>query len=372
MFFDSAMYYYQKAIEMAYRIDHRGAIAESLSEYGHLLVSVGYYKEAIDSLNSVKVSDLEGNNLQDYYSYRVRAYYDLADYIQDGFYSPKYRQMGHAYVDSVLKYKDDADLRPLMTKAFMFMVRWKPDSAKYYYQLGFDHFNPDMHQQAMLYCSLGYIEMEKGNFDLGICHLVKSAIADIKSVTKEATALRTLATYLYEQGDIQRAYKYILIAKRDTEFFGSKHRKLQVSDVFPSIEGAKLLYEEKQKEKAIKYVWIVTLLIVVVTSFLIIVYRQLFNVRKIWVSISKNNTELRALNGQLQDANRIKEKYIGHFFNTSSGYILKLENISKALNKLLVANNPQKLKSVLKEINPKKERDLLFHNFDEVFPVAIP
>ncbi len=370
--FDSAMYYYRKAIDIVYKINHSESLANTLSDYGHLLVSVGYYKEAIDTLNKVDINELSQKTLQDYYSYKVRAYYDLADYIKDDFYSVQYRKIANNYVDSVYKYQVEGTIRPVLTKALRFLVNWQPDSSAFYYNYAYNNLSPDLHNQAVIHSCLGFINIEQGRREEGMEHLIKSSIADIKTVTKEATSMRSLAKYLFEQGDIQRAYKYILHAKNDANIFGSKQRILEVSEIFPTIEGAKLLMEEKKKEKAVKYVWVVTLIIIVVLIFLIIVYRQLFNLRKIWISISKSNKELKVLNGQLNEANRIKEKYIGHFFNTSSGYINKLETISKSLNKLLVANNPQKLKFVLKEINPKKERDKLFHNFDEVFLSLFP
>jgi hypothetical protein len=370
--FDSAMTYYRKAIDLAYHIKHPQAIAETQSAFGHLLVSVGYYREAIDSLNKVEVSVLNETQLQEYFSNKVRAYYDLADYINDDFYSPHYRNIAHAYVDSVLKYEVQGTIRPVMTKALRYLVRWNPDSSARAYTYALNHLQPTLHQQAMIHSCLGYIDLEQGNVQSGEAHLIESAIADIKTVTKEATSLMTLARYLFQQGDVQRAYKYILLAKEDAAFFGSKQRLLQVSDIFPAIEGAKLLQEEQKKDKAIRYVWIVSLLTMVIILFLIIVYRQLFNLRKIWLVINKNNKELTHLNEQLQEANKIKEKYIGHFFNTSSMYIQKLETLSDALNKLLASNNPQQLKTVLKDIKPKKERDQLFHNFDEVFLSLFP
>ena len=370
--FDSAMLYYRKAIDMAYKVNSSKYIAHTLSNYGHLLVSVGYYKEAIDTLNRVDVSYLKGEDIQEFFSYKVRAYYDIADYIKDDFYSPNYRQIANAFVDSVSKYAVEGTIKPVLTKALYYLVNWKPDSSSYYFQYAYDNLSPDLHQQAVIHSSLGFINVEEGNKQSGIEHLVKSAIADIKNVTKEATSLRVLSRYLYQDGEVQKAYKYVLQAKKDAELFGSKQRILEVSEIFPAIEGAKLIEEERKKETAVKYAWIVSLVIVVVLLFLIVLYRQLFNLRKIWISITKSNKELKVLNNQLNEANRIKEKYIGHFFNTSSGYINQLEDISKALNNLLIANNPNKLKSVLKKINPRKEREQLFHNFDEVFLSLFP
>ena len=370
--FDSAMHYYRGAINRAYKMNHKNAIAECQSDYGHLLVSVGYYKEAIDSLNKVTVYLLNKHEKQDHFSYLTRAYYDLADYINDDFYAPQYRATAESYVDSVLYYQVTNTVQPIITKALRFLARWQPDSAKHYYNLALTKHQLTLHQQAVVNSCLGFIYLTENKQEQGEQHLIQSTIADIKTSTKEAISLMVLARYLYEQGDISRAYKYILKAKSDASFFGSQQRKLQVAEIFPSIEGAKLVMEERKKEKAVKFIWLVSTFTLVVVIILIIIYKQLFNLRKIWTIINRNNKELKLLNTQLQEANKIKEKYIGHFFNTGSMYIHKIEEISKAVNALLASNNTQKLKTVLRKINPKKERDLLFHNFDDVFLKLFP
>ncbi len=370
--FDSAMLYYRRSVKLAYEIEDTKAIAESQSDFGHLLVSVGYYKEAIDTLKKVNVKHLKGQQLQDHFSYLVRAFYDNADYINDDFYSKQYRIQASAYVDSVLKYQVPNTVQPVITKALRFLAQWKPDSARHYYTIAQKNMKLTLHQQAIVHSCLGYIDITENRNIEGKEHLIRSAIADIKTSTKEALSLMVLARYLYEQGNIDRAYTYILKAKEDADFFGSKQRQLQVAEILPKIEGAKLLLEEKKKKKALRYIWVVSALTLVVILFLVIVYRQLFNIRKIWSVLKRNNNELISLNGRLKEANKIKENYIAHFFNTGSMYINKLEDISASMNNMLVSNNPQKLRSALNKINPKKEREQLFHNFDEVFLKLFP
>ena len=357
---------------LAYSIRHSKAIALCQSNYGHLLVSVGFYKEAIDTLNKVNVNDLTGEEVQNFYSYKVRAYYDLADYINDKYYSLTYREKAHSLVDSVLKYRVENTAKPILTKALRFLVKWQPDSARYYYTQPHNITKLSIHEQAVIHSCLGFIKINEGNSAEGKNHLIQSTIADIKTSTKEALSLMVLARFLYENGETERAYKYILKAQQDADFFGSKQRQLQVAEIFPAIEGAKLLMTEKNKEKAIRYIWIISGLVVLVLAFLIIVYRQLFNLRKIWLVIQGHNKELVILNEQLNEANKIKEKYIAHFFNAGSLYVNKLEEISKSLNNLIASNNPTKLRGVLRKINPKKERDKLFYDFDEVFLKLFP
>ncbi|WP_068471575.1 DUF6377 domain-containing protein [Saccharicrinis aurantiacus] len=370
--FDSAFNYSKQAIDLAYQINNANAIAYTKSKFGHLLVSVGLHKEAIDTLNSVNTSHLKNEQLQDYYGYKVRAYYDLADYINDEYYAPSYRKMARSNVDSLLKYKQSETTKPVMTKAIRFLAEYQLDSAAYYYNYTLKNYHTTLHDEAMIHSCLGFINIEQGNTNEGRDHLIKSVIADVQTATKEAISLIVLANYFYNHNDLERAYRYILKAKEDALFFGSKQRLLQVSEVLPKIEGATLLATEKSKEKATRILWVLAVVAFVVIVLLMIVYRQLFDLQKIWAVINNQNKELKQLNTELQEVNKIKEKYIGHFFNTSSTYINKLETISKSLNTVLVSNNTQNLKTILRSISPKKERDQLFHNFDEIFLSLFP
>ncbi len=370
--FDSAFLYSQKAIQLAYKIHNTNAIAFTKSEFGHLLVSVGLHKEAIDTLSSVQVNQLTPTQLQNHYSYLVRAYYDLADFINDQFYAPQYRNIAASYVDSVLKYQDAESLKPTLTKALRFLARWQPDSAYTYYNAALHNKHVSLHQKAMAYACLGYIDIRENRTESGKDHLIRSVIADKKTATKEAISLIVLANYFYEHNQVERAYKYILLAKKDAQFFGSKQRLLQVSEVFPKIEGAQLLASEKSKEKTIRILWVITAITIAVILLLLIVFKQLFNLQKIWKTIDHQNKELTQLNNELKEANVIKEKYIAHFFNTSSIFINKLDALSKSLNTILVNNNTKNLKAILRTITPKKERDQLFHNFDEIFLSIFP
>ncbi len=370
--FDSAFHYSQMAIDLAYHIHNNNAIAYTKSEFGHLLVSVGLHKEAIDTLQSVDVAQLNPNQQLNYYSYMVRAYYDLADFINDDFYAPRYRKNAEAYVDSVLQFNNKQNLKRILTKALRFLAQYKLDSASYYYNQALNHQNVSLHQQAMAHACLGYIAIQQNKAREGKEHLIHSVIADKKTATNEALSLIVLANYFYEHNDIDRAYKYVIPAKKDAVFFGSKQRLLQVSEVFPKIEGAQLLATEKVKEKTVRSLWIIIGFTILVIVLLIIVFRQLSKLRKIWKTIDTQNRELTQLNGELKEASIIKEKYIAHFFNTSSMFVNKLESVSQSLNSVLVSNNTQKLKSVLRTITPKKERDALFRNFDEVFLSIFP
>ena len=67
----------------------------------------------------------------------------------------------------------------------------------------------DPHTEAIISSSLGWMYYELNDKERAMIYLIRAAIGDIRSATKETTALRVLAGLLYERGDINRANNYV-------------------------------------------------------------------------------------------------------------------------------------------------------------------
>jgi hypothetical protein len=113
--------------------------------------------------------------------------------------------------------------------------------------------------------------------------------------------------------------------------------------------------------------------------FAIIIFRQLKKLRiaddliqKANISLQENNRELEELNRNLSTANKIKNEYIGYYFNINSIYIEKLENFRTSLAKKLSSKRYEDAQATVKNLNLEEERQHLFHTFDKVFLRLFP
>ncbi|HPR86341.1 MAG TPA: DUF6377 domain-containing protein, partial [Prolixibacteraceae bacterium] len=84
------------------------------------------------------------------------------------------------------------------------------------------------------------------------------------------------------------------------------------------------------------------------------------------------NNNLNEINNHLVEANKIKEEYIGYFFNINSEYIDKMEAFQKSIHRKLIAKQYNDLDSIIKNADLKKERENLFTNFDKIFLKLFP
>ncbi|MBR5118542.1 MAG: hypothetical protein IK100_07865 [Muribaculaceae bacterium] len=198
--------------------------------------------------------------------------------------------------------------------------------------------------------------------------LAMSAASDIEGCIMENSALRQLADILFDEGDVDRAYRYINISVSDANFYGTRLRNVQASQLVPRIIKA---YQEKQEKNyrnmrnfiiALSVLALLLIAGVVALTMLYKRYRRLSESRK------RINEKLESTNQQLQERDKIKEQYLGRFLTFSSSLIDKNEVQRKALNRLAMENNDKELKSQLKSPHFEYENAKLFYqNFDSAF-----
>jgi len=228
------------------------------------------------------------------------------------------------------------------------------------------------HTYAIATSSLGYLYSLLGRNNEAIDMLIKAAIADIQSSTKETVALRNLAVHLFNKGDIKRAYRYIKIALDDATDYNARHRKVEVGAVLPIIEGERLATVERQRKQLLNYSFIMSMLSVLVISFFSIIFMQYRRLNTVRVALQETNNSLSEMNQNLREANKIKQEYIGYFFNINSEYIDKMEAFQKKLHRKIVSKQYSDLDSIINSSDLKKERQNLFDNFDRIFLKIFP
>ena len=175
--------------------------------------------------------------------------------------------------------------------------------------------------------------------------------------------------------DIDRAYRYINISVADANFYGTRLRNVQASQLVPRIIKA---YQDKQEKNqrnmrnfliALSILALMLVAGIIGTSLLYRRYRRLSESRKL-INDQLNDTvnELESTNQQLQERDKIKEQYLGRFLTFSSNLIDKNETQRKALNRLAMEDRLKELKAQLKSPHLDYENATLFYqNFDSAF-----
>ncbi|SEO32219.1 hypothetical protein SAMN05192574_10765 [Mucilaginibacter gossypiicola] len=377
--YDSA-YNYAKKLQVSSRIlNDPFLIASAKMKLAFTLLSSGLFKETLEELNGIDLSTFPVKTKAEYYFLKARTYFDLADYDRNADYTAKYNPVGIGCIDSALAFSVPGSPGYLELNGLKNLRLGRYDDSKNTYIALLKSPGLTPHNFAVNACCLSYIYQVKGNEELSMQLLIKAAIADIQSATKETVASYNLANLLYKKGDINNAYIYIKQAMDEATFYGALQRQVKISSILPIIEAEHINQIEHQKRLLTTYAAIITLLVIAVVAFAVIVFKQLKKLRiadniikAANVALQENNKVLEELNVNLSTANKIKNEYIGYYFNINSIYIEKLESFQKSLDKKLTSKRYEDALTAVRNLNLEKERQQLFHTFDNVFLRLFP
>ena len=235
----------------------------------------------------------------------------------------------------------------------------------------YDKQQPETHGYAMMAMGLSRAYKLSGNLELEEKYLILAAMTDTKLAVKENEALLTLAVNLYHKGDIDRAYNYIKVALSDAIFYNSRFKNTVIARIHPIIESTYLYRLEKQKQNLRFYILLTSLLVVALALALYFTYKQTKSVSRAKKNLKCMNEELVALNKNLDEANLIKERYVGYFMNQCAVYINKLDEYRKNVNRKIKTGQVDDLyKSSSRPF--EKELEGLYTNFDKAFLKLYP
>jgi len=371
--YDSAYRYAAKMQDIAYSSGNSRLVTEARLNLCFILLSSGLFRETFDSLRITRITDEPDSLKATFYTLMGRYYYDLANYDYDGGYHSKaYDDQGNLYMDSALSFYPPSSFEYAYYSGLRDFKRLHTDRASAFFAGLLDSGRLSDHQLALTASTLSGIYQQKGQNDKAIDLMITAAMADIRSSTKETFAIFNLADMLFRNGDVRHASLFIETAVSNAEFYGARQRKVQVSSILSLIEGEKISAVESQRRQLILYSVIVTILLLVLIALIVIIRRQVRQLKKAQQMITEAHEVQRQINEKLEEANKIKEEYIGYFFSLDSEFFVKLERLKKTLDQKIAERKWEDLRFIVNNIQPKKEKEELLKSFDMVFLRIFP
>lgn len=377
--YDSAYHYARLLQQTALEMNDQNRLFYAKIKMSYCLLSAGLFKECLDSLKSINIHNSIDSLKSMYYSILGRYYYDLGDFVNDNYHMPTYTLTGSRYMDSALVYFVPNSFDYNYFRGLRELKSRNKEQALHIFRNIISNPNLTYHQLAVTASTLSDIYIQTNQPDSAILLLLQASIADIKSSTKETSAAFNLASLLFKKGDVKNASLCIDKAINDAVFYGARQRKVQVSAVLPLIEERKINLVENQKKTLITYLVITLLSLLLVITLAVIIYSQMNKLKLAKQKITdahlkemKINHELAETNSKLNEANKIKEEYIGYFFGANSAFFAHIEKFKKTLERKIVYRKMDEIIAVVNDINLKKEKDELLKNFDKVFLKLFP
>lgn len=393
---DSAQVYLEKL-----KLLPQYAANAELQAYVHIaqaeLYSISsFYDDALDVMRRVphELLDDEHTELRLYYYRIMRTLYGwMMDYSQfPAHYEHAKRQMV-LYRDSLLQLPGQRQVDYDIVRADKLNMLHQPKQALALLQSHALHMNPDSIDPYICYTlSESYNQLKQE--DKSVYYLALAALADLRNATTEYGALPLLAQKLFERGDIDRSYRYLLCAMEDAHYCKAALRSIETSKIFPIInkQYKKTEQEQKDRDKVLMYTLIAVL--VILTVFLIALYTNMRKMHRMRKEQADTNVQLEAANRKMQEAlrevqatneelhrtyaelrmtDKVKEEYIARYLNRCREYLDKLAEYRRTSTRLLKEHKIEELYKLSKsEETMKVEQESFYNDFDSAFLTLFP
>ncbi len=375
----------QEAI--ARRMGDNSLLLNARMNRANILSATGMYHECLVLMDSVQFESLPDYLRPYYYHIKRTIYGRMADYAAFPADKSRYFNITNSYRDSIIKANAPGTLPYVITRADYLNVNGSPTEAIKLMQDFMRDNELSEHEKAICAWTLSEAYAKTGEKELQKTNLIISAISDLKSSVREYISLRQLALMLYEEGDLDRAYRFMTIAVDDAAKCNARQRIIELNDTYPMINGIYVETVQKQKKTLERYIIIIAVLALVLIVMLFYMRKQMIRIKNNHKELAaayerqnKLTEELRQSNKKLSEANyaiaensELKEVYIGRYMDQCLVYIEKLDAYRKSLNSLVKSGKSDELKQLLKSSSViDEELKAFYYQFDKTFLSLFP
>ena len=381
--YDSAYAYVSQCLALARQMSDDRLLNESRLDLAHILSTACLMDQARLLLGQIDTTRLSATQLIRYYRTCTDLLIYQAEYMQGTQYAAEAVQQ---LIDlrrrtASLNVPHD-DVNYLLT-----LAECRADSGQSRQAISLleglmQHYHSGERLYSIITSTMSFHYGQLGDKEKQMQYLIKSAESDLEGCIRENTSLRAIADILFDEGDIDRAYRYMRVAVDDANFYGTRLRNIQSSRIVPKILDA---YQTKQERNHRNMMWllgIISVIALLLVGGVIAIYQLLKRYRRLNEQKKAINEQLSQVNAQLGDTveqlhesnvmlrerEKLKEEYIARFLTLSSRFVDRGEEQRKALYRLYRDRKTEDLVRELKSTHFGAENAKLFYeNFDHAF-----
>ncbi len=385
---DSALHYIQVCMACAERMGRKDLQMQSELALAYQLADTGFYSEAEIHLKAISQEPLTDDLKITYLTGLNHLYGEMGYYSHDQKLREAFFTKSDAIRDSLLQMlpKDSYSYNSL--KSIELNNQRKTAEALKYSDQWMKLVQPGTREYATMSFYRSEIYRNQGDLEMERYWLIMSALTDIRQAIMDQAALWSLANSLMdEEGNLDRAYKYMDFSWECISYFSTHMRSWLVSPILTRINDK---YKESLHQANTNLIWtIAAISLLVVGLVLLLLYvsrkrRQLALIRNELSArnndlseanqlLSEINEQLRQAIIHLNDSNRVKDEYIAKFLSLCSNYIDKLDNYRIKINRKLKAGlQSDVLRMTSSDQLKEDELKELFDHFDTIFLRLFP
>lgn len=353
----------------------------------NIFCNTGMYLETLTLLDSIDQAEIPAYLKAYYFHIRRTAYGNIADCATFMPEKQHYAKLTDQYRDSLLAANDPESFVHALIKADQLNVHGHPKESIDLLNRYADTHNLPEHDKAVFAWSMAESYGMLRDVANQKKYLLISAISDMKSATREYASLRNLALLLYQEGDLDRAYRFLTIATEDAAKCNARHRIIELNDLFLTVNGIYVDTVNAKKQALERTIIIIAILSAILILMLVLMRKQMIRIARarkeleasndklndLNLQLTQSNKELHIANNALSDISELKEVYICRYMEQSLAHIEMLDNYRKNVGKLLSSGKISSLEKFVKSSSiVDNELKSFYEQFDRTFLSLFP
>lgn len=368
---DSAMIVADARLMVAREIGDRNKIASATLNLAEAYVKSGMTDKAIAIMDTLDTASLERYHIK----YRIGLYRTAYKAKLSGALLPSDRTEA---LDKLHYYSSEAALEsPVGSLGYYTLQAERLRDAGMYDEavamMEEAARNYDLSADAAMQYTLGEMYMSANQSDKAIECLARSAIIDVSNGVKEYKALILLSSLLFENGELDRAFRYINCAFDDAEFSRSSLRTAEVMRIMPLIDASFHSAEQQIKEHTNLMLILACVFVALLLLSLTLVIKEYRANKRMLATIERINGELEKKNDELVLADSLKLQHINMFMQAYALHITRFRDFRKTVYRLLTTSQINRAVEMVKSDKVEMLDIASFHEmFDEAFLSMYP
>lgn len=380
---DSALYYVMLNLDRPYVRKRPELHMSMLIRKADVLAHAGLFTDALEIMQSIPRESLSDDQLEGYYATYCATYQYLSEYTNEHETGRAYEQLRAQYSDSLENVAQTGSFNHQVYVMAELARDGKPEEAIEALTEFLDRYKSGMREYSIIASTLSYIHKTAGNADDYKRYLVLSAISDVRGAVKENMSFREVATVMFEDGDVDRANRYLKKSFADANFYSALMRNVQSAKMLPVIDEAYSIRQDELTGRLRGLVLVSGVLSIILIVTILLILKQFRSLRransrvrsaneelmKMSEELRQANADLASRNAELHEYNRTKEQYAGLFMEYCSTAISTLQHYQQSL-RVMVAQGGNRA-GLLRKLETSEISDQLLRNFYKRFDEAI-
>ena len=364
---DSALRYAHLKEDIAAGTDDAELRLDAALDLAQRYLISGMYHTALETVNAADTASVRSPGLQaTYYQTLNSIYHGMALAAKDPEMATRFRTQELLYQQRSRAALTEDMLDYYTVNAGIEIENGHPERARQLMEERLADERLSLQDRAIVHYWIAKTYREEGDQENELKHYAISANCDQLAPVKASRSLIRLSRILYERGDVERAYTYIVRAYEDATRSDARTALDEINQSQPGIIAS---YEklEQRRQRQLKAFLAVTILILTALGFALLrLYRNHKRIGRMQRQILENVE-------RLKESNQIKDTYLGRYLSMFSEHIDALERYRSRLRVTAKSKDLDDILRVLKsDAYIDTERKTLYDEFDATFLGVFP